>query len=274
VRKRILIFAVSALLLSPVSSVADEIELFAGSASKPATEELVKQFEAETGHSVILHLGSSGELLSQMKIAGRGDVYFPGSPDFMKKASDAGVVLPGTEKIVTFLVPAINVQKGNPKGITSLADLTREDIRLAIGNPHHVCVGLYAVEIIEHAGFGSALRPRISGYTESCAKTANIVAMRGVDAVLGWRVFQYWNPEQIESVLLPPEQIVRLSYMPIAVSSFCRNKAAAKKFVEFASSEKGKSIFEKWGYVTREEEARKFAPNATIGGEYEMPEGW
>lgn len=261
-------------LFFPRASSADEIELFAGSASKPATEEMVKAFEAETGHTVIVHFGSSGDLLSQMKIAKRGDLYFPGSPDYMKKAVEDGVVAPGAEKIVTYLIPAINVQRGNPKHIRSLEDLQREHIRVAIGNPHHVCVGLYAVEIIEHAGLAEAVRPRIRGYTESCAKTANLVAMKGVDAVLGWRVFQYWNPDSIESVALRPEQIVRLSYMPIAISTFCRNSGPAQALIDYACSKKGRSIFERWGYVTVEEKARRFAPNAKIGGAYALPEGW
>jgi molybdate transport system substrate-binding protein len=262
------------LLFFPAQAFSDEIEFFAGSASKPATEELVKAFEAETGHSLTVHFGSSGNLLSQMKIAQRGDLYFPGSPDYMQKAIDDGVALPETVKVVTFLVPAINVQKGNPKQIHSLNDLSREGLRVAIGNPHHVCVGLYAVEILEHTGLADAVRPNIRGYTESCAKTANLVAMKGVDAIIGWRVFHYWNPAQIETVMLPPEQIVRISYMPIAISSFCKNPALAQEFIDFACSEKGKSIFERWGYITREDEARGLAPYAGIGGEYVLSEKW
>ncbi len=253
---------------------AAELEFFAGSASKPATQELVALFEAETGHTVKLHLGSSGNLLSQMKIAQRGDLYFPGSPDYMSIAKRDGIVVSETERIVTYLIPAINVQRGNPKGIMALKDLGRSDVRVAIGNPHHVCVGLYAVEIVEHAGFSTEVKPRIIGYTESCAKTASIVALNGSDAVLGWRVFESWNPEKIETVLLRPDQIPRISYMPIAVSTLARNVELARQFIEYACSEKGKNVFEKWGYLTNEEQARAYAPDAAIGGDYNLPEGW
>ncbi len=272
---RVRLLMIFVLILSRAPSVsANEIELFAGSASKPATEEVVKQFEAETGHVVTVHFGSSGELLSQMKIARQGDLYFPGSPDFMKIAVDDGIVVPQTEKIVAYLIPALNVHKGNPKQIHSLQDLARKDVRVAIGNPRHVCVGLYAVEILEHAGLSRAVKPRISGYTESCAKTANIVAMNGVDVVLGWRVFQYWNPEQIEAIPLAPGQVVRISYMPIALSSFARNPAVAGQLADYFCSAEAKSVFEKWGYITREKTARALAPRATIGGEFILPGGW
>ncbi len=259
-------------LAMPVAAA--ELEVFAGSASKPATEELVALFEAETGHRVELFFGSSGRLLSQMKIARRGDIYFPGSSDYMERAKRDGLIAGETEKIVAYLIPAINVARGNPKGVKGLEDLARPDVRAAIANPRHVCVGLYAVEALESAGLGAEIRPRIMGYTESCAKTANMIVLGGADAVLGWRVFESWNPGRIESVPLPPQALPRIGYMPMAVTTLSKNVGPAKALIEFACSEGGRRIFEKWGYITREEDARLFAPTAKIGGEYALPEGW
>jgi molybdate transport system substrate-binding protein len=166
------------------------------------------------------------------------------------------------------------VARGNPKQIHGLEDLARDDVRVALGNPHHVCVGLYAVETLYHSGFADAVKPRIIGYTESCAKTATIVALNGADAALGWRVFESWNPEKIETIPLQPDQVPRLSYMPIAVSTFSEQPEVAAQLVEYFCSEKARNIFEKWGYLTREEDARKYAPDAAIGGDYALPEGW
>jgi molybdate transport system substrate-binding protein len=253
---------------------AAELELFAGAASKPATEELVKLFEAETDHEVRVFFGGSGSVLSQMKIAKRGDLYFPGSPDFMSRAKQDGLIVTDTEKIIAYLIPAINVRRGNPEGIKTLKDLARPGVRVAIGNPRSVCLGLYAVEIFEHAKMTAEVKPRIIGYTESCEKLANLLTLNGADAILGWRVFESWNPEKMETILLQPDQIPRISYMPIAVSSLSKNVEVAKQFIDFACSKKGKKIFEKWGYLTREEDARKYAPNAVIGGDYVLPEGW
>jgi molybdate transport system substrate-binding protein len=271
---RVGFFAALLLALSGGCAVAAELVLFAGAASKPATQELVGEFEAQTGHTVRIHFGNSGNVLFQMKISGQGDVYFPGSPDFMDHARREGLVLPETSRNVVYLVPAINVQRGNPKAIKDLHDLTRSDVRVAIGNPHTVIVGTYAVEIFERAGLLAQVKPRISGYAESCAKTANLLMLNGVDAIIGWRAQESWNPEHIETVLLPPERIPRISYMPIAVSAFSKDTERARLFIEFACSERGKRIFEKWGYLTREEDARAYAPRAVIGGEYVLPAGW
>jgi molybdate transport system substrate-binding protein len=254
------------------------IMIFAGAASKPATEETVQIFQERFGIPVDVILGGSGFVLSQMKLTKRGDLYFPGSSDFMELAKKEGLVFPESEKILVYLIPAINVQKGNPKRIYSLRDLTREGLRVAIANPEMVCVGTYAVEIIERnltQAEKEKFKKNLVNYTESCEKTANVISLRAVDAVLGWRVFQYWDPERIETIYLKPEEIPRIGYIPIAISKFTQNKDLAQKFVDFLFSPDGKTIFRKYHYLMDLPEARQFTkPNTPVGGEYVLPNEW
>ena len=128
---------------------ASSLMVFAGAASKPPAEEAAKAFEARTGVKVDLIFGGSGYVLSQMILGKKGDVYFPGSSDYMELAKKKQAVFPDTEKIIVYLVPAINVQKGNPKNIKTMKDLTRPGLKVAIANPEGVCVGAYAIEIIQ-----------------------------------------------------------------------------------------------------------------------------
>ncbi len=150
-RTRLFVVLISAVMLMYATSAFAEERLlvFAGAASKPPTEEAAKVFEKKTGIKVDLVFGGSGFVLSQMMLARKGDIYFPGSSDFMELAKKKGAVFPETERDVVYLVPAINVRKGNPKKIHTLRDLARPGLRVAIANPEGVCVGLYAVETIE-----------------------------------------------------------------------------------------------------------------------------
>jgi len=254
------------------------IFIFAGAASKPATEEAIKIYKEKTGISTDVSFGGSGFVLAQMKLTKKGDLYFPGSSDFMERAKKEGVVFPESEKIVLYLIPAINVQKGNPKKIHSLKDLTKNGIRVAIANPEFVCVGAYAVEIIEK-NLSSIekenLKRNLVNYTESCEKTANVISLKAVDAVLGWRVFQYWDPERIETIYLRPEEIPRIGYIPIAVSKFTRDRLLAQKFIDFLCSPQAKAIFRKYHYLMDLQEAKHFAkPDTPVGGEYILPQTW
>jgi len=252
--------------------------IFAGAASKPATEEAIKNFQIKMGISVHATFGGSGFVLSQMKLSRKGDIYFPGSSDFMELAKKEGAVYPESEKIVVYLVPSINVQKGNPKKIYSLRDLTRPGLRLAIANPEMVCVGAYAVETIEMnltPQEKERLRKNLINYTESCEKTANVISLKAVDAVLGWRVFQYWDPERIETIYLKPDEIPRIGYIPIAISKFTRDRALAQQFIDYLLSPEGKGIFRKFNYLMDVQEARQFTkPDTPVGGEFVLPKEW
>jgi molybdate transport system substrate-binding protein len=254
------------------------ILIFAGAASKPATEEVTKTFKEKFRIPIDVSFGGSGFVLSQMKLTKKGDLYFPGSSDFMEVAKKEGVVFSESEKIVVYLIPAINVQKGNPKRIYTLKDLTKDGIRVAIANPEFVCVGTYAVEIIEKNLAPSEkerLKKNLVNYTESCEKTANAISLKAVDAVLGWRVFQYWDPDRIDTVYLKPEEIPRVGYISIAISKFTQNKILAQQFIDFLLSSEGKAIFRKYHYLMDPEEARRFTkPDTPIGGEYILPQEW
>jgi molybdate transport system substrate-binding protein len=255
-----------------------ELFVFAGAASKPPTEEAARAFEKKTGIKVNITFGGSGFVLSQMTLAKKGDIYFPGSSDFMEVSKRKGVVFAESEKHVVYLVSAINVQKGNPKGIKSLKDLTKPGLRVAIASPDAVCVGLYAVEIIEKnlkPDEKAAFRKNIVNYTESCEKTATVICLKAADAVIGWRVFQYWDPERIETIPLRKEEIIRIGYIPIAISKFSSDRPLAQRFIDFILSDEGGTIFRKYHYFMSPDEAFKWiGEQKPVGGEYKVPAEW
>ena len=280
----VLVLAISAMLVAvgcgsgekpkpqpPEPPQPKRLQAFCGAASKPAMEECAAAFEKKTGIGVDLQFGGSGAMLSALKMSGRGDLYIPGSPDYMLMAERDGIVEPNTSKIIAYLVPAILVQPGNPKTIKALEDLAKPGTTVGIGNPQAVCVGLYAVEILDNAGLLDAVGKNIVVHVESCDKTAALLSLKKVDAIIGWSVFSKWNPEAIEAVMLDPNRLPRLAYIPAGVCKTAKDKDEAKRFIEYLASKDGQAIFAKWGYLATEEAARKFAPKAKIGGEYQLP---
>lgn len=263
---------------SPVALSAESLLVYAGAASKPPTEEAAKIYEQKTGIKVELVFGGSGYMLSQMKLAKQGDIYFPGSSDYMEIAKRDGDVFADSEKIIVYLVPTINVTKGNPLGIRTLRDLTKPGLRVVIANPEGVCVGVYAVEIIEKeftAAEKATFQRNLVNYTESCEKTATVISLKMADAVIGWSVFEHWDPARIQTIRLPAAQIPRIGYIPIAISKFSKNKEAAKRFIDFLAGPEGRKIFARHQYfVTAEEAATWLGASKPIGGEYVVPAGW
>jgi molybdate transport system substrate-binding protein len=269
--------AASSLLLSaPGVSIqpAQEPTLtaFCGAASKPAMDESAQAFEKKTGIKVYCNYGGSGTILSQMKLSKTGDLYIPGSPDYMVKAERDSVIDSKTVKIIAYLIPVIAVQHGNPSNIQSLADLAKPGIKIGIGNPEAVCVGLYAVEILDYNHLLADVGKNIVTQAESCERTATLLSLKWVDAVIGWHVFHDWDPDKIDVVYLKPEELPRIAYIPAAISTYAKDRESAQEFIDFLVSRQGQDIFRKWGYITTEDEARQFAPEAKIGGEYKLPE--
>ncbi len=266
-------FCLFTLLANPVFAAPQiqPIVVFAGSASQPAIQEAAEAFQAETGIPVILHLGGSGAMLSQIQLSGQGDVYIPGSPDYMEKAI-ANDLTAKPPTIIAYLIPAIIVAEGNPLHIESLHDLKRKELRIGLADPDGVCVGLYALEILEFNGLLGEIRPRLTGMVESCAKAAAMVPLNLVDVVLGWREFEAWRPGAMDAIMLKPEELPRLAYIPATVLKSALYPQRAAAFIAYLQSSKGQAIFQKWGYLTDEKEARRFAPHARIGGTYIVPE--
>ncbi|MFN4342994.1 MAG: molybdate ABC transporter substrate-binding protein [Azonexus sp.] len=268
----------ASLLFWAAAAHAESLLIFAGAATVPPTTDAAKAFEKKTGVKVNVVFGGSGYVLSQMKLAKQGDLYFPGSSDYMEIAKRGGDVLPATEKIIVYVVPAINVQKGNPHRIKGLKDLLKPGLRVAIANPEGVCVGAYAVEIFEKEltrEEREQLKANIKNYTGSCEQTATAISLKLADAVVGWRVFQYWDPERIETIPLPQEQIPRIGYIPIAISKFSKQPKLAQQFIDFVTGKEGQAIFAKYSYFADPEAAFKWVGAVKpVGGEYVVPREW
>ncbi|MEM0470220.1 MAG: molybdate ABC transporter substrate-binding protein [Desulfurococcaceae archaeon] len=252
--------------LHGASEKREEIVVFAGAAAAPVYKEVARAFESKYNVKVTLHLGGSGTLLSTIEITQTGDVYIPGSPEFLLAAREKGVVdfSEHPPKVLAYLVPAIIVQKGNPKNISKIEDLTKPGVRVGLGDPEVVCIGLYAKEMLEKIGIWEGVYKNIVVYAASCEHVAQLIYTGAVDAVIGWHVFYYWNPEKSDIVWIEPSKITRIGYIAGAVTKFARNREWALRFLDFLASEEAQGIWRKYGYFPTLEEAKKYAPSAEV----------
>ena len=239
-----------------------KIRAYFGSAAEVPEEELVAAFQKETGITVEYTMSGSGTLLSAIELAKVGDLFAPGSQDYMQKAINDGIMVNSSIKTLAYLVPAIIVQKGNPKNITSLSDLAKPGLKVGIGNPDSVCVGLYAQDILTKAGLWDSVKPNIVTYASSCSNVATLVVTKAVDAVIGWHVFYNWTPDKVDIIYLKPEQIPKIAYVCIGITKYADDPTSAQKLIDYLLSSEGKAVFTKYGYFSTLEEAKKLAPNA------------
>jgi molybdate transport system substrate-binding protein len=224
------------------------LTIFAGSASKPALDELAKLYQEQKGTSVGITYGGSGAVLTQFAQEQYGDIYIPGSDDFMDKAEKKGAVLQDTRTVLVYLVPAINVPKGNPKQIRDLADLAKPDMRVVIGEPSTVCLGDIAQAMLEREKLWEKVKPRIANYASSCENVLQALLLGEADAVIGWDVFGRQHLDKVDTITLPAD-LARPRSIPASVIRWSKQADAAKAFIGFLASDESKAVWEKHGYT-------------------------
>jgi len=144
-----------------------------------------------------------------------------------------------------YLVPAINVQKGNPKWIHTIKDLAKEECVSQLRIQKRLCGNLCG-EIVEKnldSSHKEKFKKNLVNYTESCEKTANS-SPQGSRCCLGWRVFQYWILNGSKQSIWSQEDTQNRIYSN-RISKFTQNKALAQN-CWFPLLPDGKTIFRKY----------------------------
>jgi accessory colonization factor AcfC len=117
---------------------------------------------------------------------------------------------------------------------------------LAIGNS-------LGMGIIATKGIVSAL-----GVSLSVSAGETLSDLIQTDAAIVWHFYQVHAPDQIQVIFLPPEQLTGIGEMQIAVASYCRDKEAAGRFIDFITSDVGREVFRRHGYFTSAEEVSQY----------------
>ena len=214
---------------------------------KPMTE-IVKNFENETNGKVDIHYGGSGELFATLSTTGC-DIFLPGAFFYTKKAEEKGFLDKTTTRRVTKHIPTFVVQKGNPKNIHSLSDLTQSGLKIALGDPRAVPIGKVAVKMLKKSGNYKSAKENISIYAGTVNQLLIYMAMEQVDVAIIWEDMLTWAKEKgkLEVIPIPKNENI-IKTIPTAVGSMSKNREIANSFNEYLVSEESKKIWKKWGF--------------------------
>lgn len=222
------------------------ITVYAGAGFSEVGGDLVKAFnEKYPNIKVNMRYGGSGELYSTMETQKNGDVFLPAAYKYMGQAMENGYVKNDSVVNITKNVPVIVTQPGNPKNITSLSDLEKDDVKVALGEPEGPAIGKTSQSILEKNNI--SVTPTVT--TTTVNQLVTYVVSGQVDASIVWEALTLWedNKGKMEVVEIPANQN-NISTIPVAVTTFTKNPDAANAFAEFLTSPDAKPIWEKWGY--------------------------
>ena len=213
------------------------------------------------GCQVQLQYNGSNTLLSQLEVAGVGDLYLAADESYIELATNRGLVQEAIP--VARLRPVVVVPKGNPKNIHSSDDLIREDVRIALGEPGAAAIGKKTRRLMETAGRWKALSNHAIVFTPTVNAIADAVRVGSVDAGIVWDaiVAQYAD---LEAVRLPELDEGEARIM-IGVLASSKQPTAALQFARYLTSrDQGLEVFREHGYIAVEGDEWDIEPRLTV----------
>ena len=222
---------------------ATALTVYCAAGLKQPVEAIAAKYRAEFGVEVQLQYGPTGALISNLRVAKRGDLFIAaddGSIADARKFELVREVLPLVRQH-----PVIAVRAGNPKNIRALADLLRDDVKLALTNPDAA-----SISRVSKAALGDTwakLAARATVMKPTVTEIAADLSLGAVDAAILWdaTVPQFKGLIAVEV----PELKDRVENASAAVLAFCPQPAAALKFARYlAAPEQGGAVFQSHGF--------------------------
>jgi molybdate transport system substrate-binding protein len=224
----------------------ERLHVYSSGAVAPPIKKCAEEFTAKYGIDFEFTVGKAEELVSEITELKQGDVLTCGAEFIFDEAQIKGLIFGETRRSVGYRRSAILVSKGNPKGIDSIYDLVKEEMKvgIAVGG---CLLGVWD-EVASKAGLTDKIRRNITEFADGCGAVVALLNTKKADAIFGWDAFQKLWPATIEVVDLPRElQVFRST--GIAVIQFSKQKETAKQFIDYATSEKGKKIYRSYGWI-------------------------
>jgi molybdate transport system substrate-binding protein len=213
----------------------------AASLKKPFTA-IGEQFKTDNpGTSVEFSFAGSSDLVTQLTQGANADVFASADTKNMDKAAQAGL-LAGDPVNFASNTLTIAVAPGNPEGITSFGDLTREGLHVVVCAPQVPCGA--ATDKVEQAT-GVQLNP--VSEESSVTDVLNKVTSGQADAGLVYVTDVAGSDGKVTAVV-SPEAAGAVNTYPIATLKGAADSELARKFVDYVTGGAGQQVLGNAGF--------------------------
>jgi molybdate transport system substrate-binding protein len=155
------------ILLAPLVARAQELTVFAAASLTDAMNDVSAQW-TKTGHKPLrLSYGSSSTLARQIEQGAPANLFASADEKWMNYLADKGLIVADTRKSLLGNDLVLVVPASKPLHVTigpnfDLAGLLGPNGRLAVGDPAHVPVGIYAQQALTKLGLWDTIAPRLA----------------------------------------------------------------------------------------------------------------
>jgi len=227
------------------ADVSSELVILVGNSFIPPTEQFIAELREQTNISATFTTGGSEDLLPHIQAEQVGDIFITHDP-YLDYVKEAGAYR--EHVCVGCVAPVLAVQKGNPRRITSITDLARNGLRVALSNPEYSTCGEMVALLLEKKGISGAVMQNVGNrLTKGHSNLGNLLKTGTVDAVVMWNGVAHTFGDALQVVQTPYEYDTEIRVSVIALS-YSKHPELVSKAMVFAKK-KAPHIFEEHGYV-------------------------
>ena len=237
----------------------EPLVIYCAAGMKKPMDAIAKAYEEEYGVEFEIQYAGSGALMTMFQAANRGDIYLAADSSYTNEAKEKGLVKETMG--VGFMTAGFGVPTGNPKNIGSLADLKKEGIRSAIGDPETASIGRFTKKVLSKNNAWEGYEP--TAMTPTVNELANQVKLGAVDVAILWDAIarQY---EEVDFVNIP-EFDQEKKDITVAILTKSERPTEALKFCRYLTArDKGLKQFKADGYEVIEGDEWVEEPEITL----------
>jgi molybdate transport system substrate-binding protein len=224
------------------SGLSGELVVFAAASLKETFTQIGDRFEEDhPGATVTFSFAGSSDLVAQLQQGAPADVFASADTTNMDKATGDALTAGEPVAFATNTLQ-IAVPPGNPAKVTSLADLTRPDVKVVVCAPEVPC-GNAAVKVEAAAKLDIKPVSEEQNVTDVLGK----VIAGEADAGLVYVTDVKGAGDKVEGVEFS-ESSAAVNTYPIAALKSSRNPALAQAFVEAVTGEAGQAVLSSAGF--------------------------
>jgi molybdate transport system substrate-binding protein len=237
---------------SDMESEQEKVTIITVSAAASLTEaftDIEEQFEDENPTiDINFNFAGSGTLRMQIEGGAPIDVFASASQSHMDILNNQSLIIEDSRKDFAANTVVLITPVDSELNISTPEDLISEEVEtICIGNPETAPVGKYTVEALEETGLWDELESKT--LLADDVKQVLVYVERGeVDAGFVYSTDAATSePDTIEIKATVPT-VTPINY-PIAVLSASEHQNEAQTFVDFVTSDEGKTILESYGFT-------------------------
>lgn len=225
------------------------LNISAAASLKDSLEEVKKIYEAENSNiSLTINYGSSGALQQQIEQGADVDMFLSAAQKQMNTLENKGLILKDSRKDLLLNEVVLVIHKDN-SSISSFNDLTLDKASpIALGEPKSVPAGEYAEEVFKSLGILDVIKSK-AVYGKDVKEVLTWVETGNADAGIVYGTDAKVSTKVKVIATASSDSHKPVTY-PVAIIKASKKTDAAKEFMNFLTSEKAKSIFEKYGFKT------------------------